>query len=138
MELTGNITGFQHLGIPVADLEKSVAFYSSLGFRIENRSELEETGGTTQIAFMVFGSFCIEFYQPAGNFDFAPKPGQIDHFAMDVRDIDSAFIYFKDAGQEILEEAPVFLPIHGKGVKYFTVLGPDGEKVEFNQMVYQQ
>jgi len=51
-------------------------------------------------------------------------------------DINRAYAEIKSAGLEILEEnAPVFLPFWEHGVKYFTVRGPDGEKVEFNQIL---
>jgi catechol 2,3-dioxygenase-like lactoylglutathione lyase family enzyme len=135
MQLIGNVTGFQHLGIPTPDIEASVRFYESIGFRIDVRSELEENSGRTHIVFMSFGFFCLELYQPAGDFNHTRLPGPINHFTMDVRDIDAAFTYFRDGGYEIIEDAPVSLPIHRGGVRYFNVLGPSGEKVEFNQLM---
>jgi lactoylglutathione lyase len=51
-------------------------------------------------------------------------------------DIEQAYQEIRTAGLEILEEpAPVFLPFWEKGVKFFTIRGPDGEKVEFNQIL---
>ncbi len=62
--------------------------------------------------------------------------GHIDHIALDVLDIDKAYAEILAAGMEVLEdEAPRFLPFWTHGVKFFTVRGPDGEKVEFNQML---
>ena len=135
MQLIGNVTGFQHLGVPTPDIEASVRFYESIGFRIDVRSQLEENGGNTRIVFRSFGSFCLELYQHAGDFDHTRLPGPINHFTMDVRDIEAAFTHFRDGGYEIIEEAPVSLPIHRGGVRYFNVLGPSGEKVEFNQLM---
>jgi catechol 2,3-dioxygenase-like lactoylglutathione lyase family enzyme len=135
MAMVGNITGFQHLGVPTPDIEASVGFYQEIGFRVDIRSELEENAGKTHIVFMSFGSFCLELYQPAGDFDHTRVPGPINHFTMDVRDIDAAFTHFRDGGYEIIEDAPVSLPIHRGGVRYFNVVGPSGEKVEFNQLM---
>ena len=107
MSLVGNITGFQHLGIPVSDLEKSIQFYEHIGFRIENRSEFKDTGGVTRVAFMELGSFCLELYQtPEGVAD-SRDDGPINHFALDVRDIDEAFEVFKKEGFSIVSS--VFL-----------------------------
>ena len=135
MSLVGNITGFQHLGIPVSDLEKSIHFYEHMGFRIENRSEFKETGGVTRVAFMELGNFCLELYQTPEGVAVSRDAGPIDHFALDVRDIDEAFQVFKEEGFSIVEDKPVFLPLRLNGVKYFMVLGPDGEKVELNQLM---
>ena len=135
MELIGNVTGFQHLGMPTPDIEASVRFYEQIGFRVDIRSEVKENGGTTLIAFMSFGSFCLELYQPAGEFDHTRAPGPINHLTMDVRDIDAAFTYFRDSGFTIVEHAPIHLKLHRRGVSYFNVLGPGGEKVEFNQLL---
>jgi lactoylglutathione lyase len=81
----------------------------------------------------------IELYQLAGaeREEIANRAdGHVDHIAFNVVDIESAFAEIKQAGFEILEpEAPVFLPFWVRGVKFFTVRGPDGEKVEFNQML---
>jgi lactoylglutathione lyase len=55
---------------------------------------------------------------------------------MDVKDVDKAYAELTAAGFKALEpEAPVFLSIWEKGTKYFTVRGPDGEKVEFSQIM---
>ena len=135
MSFVGNITGFQHLGVPVSNLEASIRFYERLGFRIEDRSELEESGGVTKVAFMEMSGFCIELYQPPEGVPATRNVGPIDHFAFDVRDIDEAFKELSEAGFSMIEEAPVALPLRAKGVKYFMVCGPDGERVEFNEIV---
>ena len=35
----------------------------------------------------------------------------------------------------MIEEAPVFLHFWKKGGKYFNILDPDGERLEFNQVM---
>jgi catechol 2,3-dioxygenase-like lactoylglutathione lyase family enzyme len=63
------------------------------------------------------------------------KSGNIDHVAFDVNDIDETFEYLKNKGFEIEENAPVFLNFWTKGCLYFNVIGPDGERLEFNQIL---
>jgi len=35
----------------------------------------------------------------------------------------------------IVEESPIFLPFRQNGCKYFNILGPDGERLGFNQIL---
>ena len=87
---------------------------------------------------MMFNDFTLEFYQllPADLEDIRMrKDGFIDHVALDVRDINQAFEELKTAGISPLEDEPVELPFWENGVKYFFVRGPDGEKIEFNQVL---
>jgi len=133
------IRGIQHLGIPVTRIDRSSLFYQRLGFTVEFSTTLQESDGNTRVAMLRTGSLTIELYEPpadmarevAGRSD-----GHIDHVALDVMDIDAALREIRSMGLPVLEEnPPVTLPFWKKGVKYFTVRGPDGEKVEFNQVL---
>lgn len=136
--LEGNIRGLQHLGLPVTDLERSKAFYSQLGFKVVMTAELPSGDDAIRVAMMAIDGLVIEMYQLVGDerAEIGRRgDGHIDHVALDVADIDRAFEEVRAAGLETLEDAPVYLPFWDKGVKYFNVRGPDGEKVEFNQML---
>jgi catechol 2,3-dioxygenase-like lactoylglutathione lyase family enzyme len=139
MYLQGNLEGIQHLGLPVTNLERSRNFYFNFGFVDVMRTNLPPREAPVHVAMLQKDGFTIELYQLAGTEreEIATrKDGHIDHFALNVLDIDKAYIELKAAGFEILEkDAPVFLPFWSHGVKYFTVRGPDGEKVEFNQIM---
>ncbi|HBL76959.1 MAG: hypothetical protein A2W90_00670 [Bacteroidetes bacterium GWF2_42_66] len=63
------------------------------------------------------------------------KDGHIDHIAFDVSNIDETFELLKNEGFTILEDSPVYLNFWEKGCKYFNVLGPDGERLEFCQIL---
>ena len=63
------------------------------------------------------------------------KDGRIDHIAFDVDDINETFDLLKNEGFSIIEEQPVFLNFWVKGCKYFYILGPDGERLEFCQIL---
>jgi catechol 2,3-dioxygenase-like lactoylglutathione lyase family enzyme len=133
-----NILGFQHLGLPVTDINRSEAFYSRLGFKTAMKTELPSDGDAVKVVMMELKGFVLELYQLTGN-ELAEvrtrADGHIDHFALNVQDIDRAFADVRASGLTALEDAPVFLPFWDKGVKYFSMRGPDGEKVEFNQII---
>lgn len=138
MYLKGNIKGLQHLGIPVSSLEKSKEFYKSLGFIEIMSTEIENEGGRIKVAFMEISGLTIELYQFDGDKLLEIKArgdGHIDHVALDVEDIDAAYSTLKDAGFNIIDDAPKFLPFFEHGVQFFTITGPDGEKVEFNHKI---
>jgi catechol 2,3-dioxygenase-like lactoylglutathione lyase family enzyme len=139
MLLQGNLQGFQHLGLPVTDLERSKAFYQNLGFDEVMRTDLPEQDGVTHVAMLRKDGFTIELYQmpeQARREIAGRRDGHVDHIALDVLDIDKAYAEITAAGLEVLEQgAPIFLPFWARGVRYFTVRGPDGEKVEFNQIL---
>lgn len=128
----------QHIGIPVTNLEKSEAFYQSLGFENVMGSTFEHPEGKGKVAMMKSGEIIIEIYQFPETVlpEIANrKDGHVDHIAFDVEDIDQTFETLKAGGYEIFEEAPVFLPFWKNGCKYFNIKGPDGERLEFNQVL---
>jgi catechol 2,3-dioxygenase-like lactoylglutathione lyase family enzyme len=133
-----NLTRIQHLGIPVADLGRSEAFYNRLGFTNVMSSTFQYEGGEGKVAMMKQGDIIIEIYQmpdAALNEIRSRKDGHIDHVAFDVEDIDMTFQLLKKEGFNIIEEAPVFLPFWLNGCKFFNITGPDGERLEFNQIL---
>jgi catechol 2,3-dioxygenase-like lactoylglutathione lyase family enzyme len=139
MLLKDNLQGFQHLGLPVTNLERSKAFYLDFGFVEVLRTDLPGPDEPVRVAMLAKDGFTIELYQLSGaeRAEIAARQdGHIDHIALNVLDIEQAYAEIQAAGLEILEaDAPVFLPFWAHGVKYFTVRGPDGEKVEFNQIL---
>ncbi len=136
--LSARITGFQHLGVPVMDLQRSKMFYLRLGFREVMATTLPTPDGEIHVAMLEVAGFVLELYQLPGTLgaEIATRGhGHIDHFALNVDDIQHVWATVKAADIAPLENAPVFLPFWEKGVYYFNILGPDGERVEFNQRV---
>jgi len=137
--LKGNLRGLQHIGLPVTNLERSKAFYSELGFVEIMRTDLPKASEAIQVAMMHHEELTLELYQlekEERQMIANRTDGHIDHIALDVMDIEQAYTEICAAGLEVLEEdAPVFLPFWDQGVKFFTIRGPDGEKVEFNQIL---
>ncbi|MCM4172300.1 VOC family protein [Arenibacter sp. TNZ] len=138
--LQGNFNGLQHLGLPVSNLKASLKFYESLGFKrvLDSHVDVPEENDTILVAMMEQKGVIIELYQVTKN-DLlelkSRKDGHVDHIAFDVADVEKAFNELKAAGFTIIEEQPIFLNFWEKGCKYFAVRGPDGEKLEFNQIL---
>lgn len=122
------VTGLQHIGIPTNDLEATVAFYGMLGFQVAFRTVNE--AAKEEVAFIRMGDVTIEAYE---NKQAALVNGALDHIALNVTDIEQVFKAAKEKGLCSLDKEIQFLPFWENGVKFFTVLGPNKEKVEFSQ-----
>lgn len=132
------INHIQHIGIPVTDLLVSAAFYQQLGFENVMASAFDYNGDKGKVAMMQQGSMIIEIYQmPERELSEirSRKNGHIDHIAFEVTDIEEAFRELTNASFKIIETAPVFLPFWKNGCRYFNITGPDGERLEFNQIL---
>lgn len=132
------INRLQHAGIPVSNLRVSEEFYSGLGFTNIMESEFILEGKSGICIMMENNGAVIELYQlPDYMIDEIKmrKDGHVDHIAFDVDDVDSTFETLKNASYIILEDKPVQLSFWKNGCKYFNILGPDGEKLEFNQIL---
>ena len=117
-------TGLQHVGIPTNDIAKTIAFYEALGFRIVHRKD----NRGEDVAFLKMGDLVLETYQ---NHKAVGISGAIDHIALNVTDVEEARRIADGLKLDVIEEGQ--LPFWENGVRYFTVRGPNGEKVEFNQ-----
>ncbi|RYY23812.1 MAG: VOC family protein [Chitinophagaceae bacterium] len=132
------INRLQHIGIPVTDLEISQSFYARLGFTDAMSSTFLHEGREGKVSMMKRRDIIIELYQmpePALSEIRTRKSGRIDHIAFDVDDIDETFQLLKKEGFIIPEIEPVFLNFWSKGCKYFYIIGPDGERLEFCQIL---
>ncbi len=128
MKISQIVTKIQHIGIPTNDIEKTVTFYESLGF--ENLYTTVNKEANEKVSFLQLANMLLELYQ---NGHAMNKTGAIDHIALDVTDINAAFEIAQANGYHLLDDSIQFLPFWKNGVKFFTILGPNGEKVEFNQ-----
>ena len=120
--------GLQHVGIPTADLQKTLAFYESLGFEKAYLAGRVEDGRA--VAFYRLGDLTLEIY---GNGPAAGVSGAIDHIALDVSDIEAAYALVQGLGYPVVSQGIESMNVWENGVRYFTILGPNQERVEFNQ-----
>ncbi len=125
MNIKGFTTGVQHIGIPTNDINKTIEFYHALGFD----TALRTVNGTEEVAFLQLHNLMIETYQ---NHQAKMEYGAIDHIAIDVKNIEDLFDTIKEAGTfTMLDNQVNSLPFWENGVKFFTIEGPNKEKIEF-------
>ncbi len=132
------INRLQHIGLPITDIEISQAFYERLGFQNVMQSTFMHEGKPGKVSMMKREDVIIELYQ-------MPEPelskvrqrqdGRIDHIAFDVDDIEETFALLTKEGFRVVEESPVYLNFWEKGCKYLYIIGPDGERLEFCQIL---
>lgn len=117
-------TGLQHIGLPTNDMEKTLEFYTALGFEVAYQTMLNGE----PVAFLKLGDLVIETYQ---NGKAVGASGAVDHIAINVTNVIEARRIADSMNLNVIEEGE--LPFWVNGVKYFTILGPNQEKLEFNQ-----
>ena len=117
-------TGLQHIGLPTNDLKKTMDFYAALGFEVAYQT----VNNGEPVAFLKLGDLMFETYE---NGRAVGITGAIDHVAINVTDVEEARRLADELKLNVIEEGQ--LPFWSNGVKYFTILGPNQEKIEFNQ-----
>lgn len=116
----------QHIGLPTDDMEKTVAFYQSIGFEILH----ERLDNGKPLKFLGLGNVVMETYMAKNGA--ANKPGAIHHLAFNCTDIVGCVKMLQDQHYQIIE-GPNYLPFWDHGVEYVSILGPNAEVLEFNQ-----
>lgn len=126
MSIKNMALGWQHIGIPVKDMEESIKFYAAIGFE----NVYATMNGKEKVTFMRMGNMTVELYT---NEDIALRAGAIDHICINVSDIDAAFQTIKNGTFKLLDDGVNYLPFWENGVRFFTLEGPNMEKIEFSQ-----
>lgn len=121
-------TGVQHIGIPTKDMEATQLFYEKLGFE----AAFETINDGSKVKFFKLGNLVMEAYESE---EVAMKVGAIDHVAIDVKDIEQTYQEICSLGLNTLQDEIHFLPFWDNGVKFFTIKGPNEEKIEFGQFL---
>lgn len=128
MDLKNYSTGIQHIGIPTNDIEKTIAFYKELGFETALQTINKEAD--EKVAFLKLKTLVIETYEnKAAKFE----SGAIDHVAIDVNDVEEVYQYISEKKLNTTNDTIHFLPFWKNGVRFFTIEGPNMEKIEFSQ-----
>lgn len=130
MKLANLTAGLQHVGIPTQDINRTITFYTGLGFEIALKTHNE--AASEDVCFLRLKNLYVETWQTKAA---VGKPGAIDHISLDVTDIEDAFQQVSAGGYHMLDAEIQFLPFWQNGVRFFTILGPNGEKLEFSQML---
>lgn len=129
MNITSYAVGTTHLGMPTTCYDKTVEFYKGLGFT-EKFFLVCDDGG--RIIFLKLKELMIEIYESSSSPGVA---GAVDHIAIDVNDIEAVFEQINAEGYVLLDDHICSMPFWANGEKYFTIQGPNGEKIEFVQIL---
>lgn len=128
--LSGYFDDLAHVGIPTDDLENSIQFWQSLGFKEIGRFTMEDQ--KHEVTFMRADHLIIEIWNsdPAVH-----QTGAINHISLNVSDADEAFKAAKLNGYKIKENEVQHLDYWQNGIKYFNIIGPNDEIIEFCEIV---
>ena len=121
-------TGIQHVGIPTKDMDATKKFYEDLGFE----AAFETVNDEARVCFLKMYNLVMEVYESE---DAAGKIGAIEHVAIDVTDIEQVYKEICDKNLNTLQDEIHFLPFWDNGVRFFTIKGPNEEKIEFSQFL---
>ena len=120
--------GIQHIGLPTTDVQKTIDFYSGLGFKTAGRF----TPNGRDFAFVQLGSLLIEIIPTA---EPAMCNGAVDHFCLDVKDIETVYRRLSEAGYHMLSDGIQDIDFWEHGARYFFIRGPNNEKIEFCEVL---
>lgn len=121
-------TGIQHVEIPTKDMDATKKFYEDLGFE----AAFETVNDEARVCFLKMYNLVMEVYESE---DAAGKIGAIEHVAIDVTDIEQVYKEICDKNMNTLQDEIHFLPFWDNGVRFFTIKGPNEEKIEFSQFL---
>ena len=129
MSIRDTVTGVQHVGIPTTDLEGTIAYYERLGFECLGIYP----NGEDRCTFLRLNNLTLEVWT------MNPTPmenGAINHFALDSTDIEASFAEAQKLGLNFVEGSIQHIDTFwSNGIRYFNVLGPNHEVIEFCQIM---
>ena len=123
-----------HIGIACTDVEKDAAWYmDTLGFTLKGRFR---SAGRKYYTYFVENPFGT-VYEIFQRDDLDEKvQGKIDHIAYVSNDIEADYKFCVDAGYEICTNGIEDIPDRWeKGCRYFKIVSPTGEQIEFSQVL---
>lgn len=120
-------TGIQHVGIPAKEIEATKAFYEKLGFAVI----FETVKEGAKVIFFKLHNLVIETYEA----DTKMAAGAIDHIAVNVTDVEQVYKEICAMELNTLQDELHFLPFWENGVRFFTIQGPNKERIEFSQFL---
>lgn len=120
-----------HIGLPVNDLEASIKWYQEvLGFELIGAFE---TPDGVQARFLKGNDVVYEIYRPLED---VSAPGKVDHICFESKDIEADYAYCAAQGYKFEEEGIQKIDTFwNKGVRYFKIMSPCGEPIEFCQIL---
>jgi catechol 2,3-dioxygenase-like lactoylglutathione lyase family enzyme len=139
--------GLAHICIYTADIESSIRFYQdNLNFRvdyrtIQNPDFVPDGFYPLKYALLHQENCIVELLEPSSTAGIGKETsGAIDHFALEVKNIDDVYETLKSRGVRFEEEVGTFETLFGgyrayKGFKSVFALGPSGERIELFEYI---
>lgn len=128
VNVTAYSDGLQHIGLPTAEVQKTIDFYQGLGFTLATRHDINGR----DFAFMKLGNLLIEVIP---NDKPTMRAGAVDHICLNVTKIEELYKKIKDAGYKMIDQNIVDIAFWEKGARYFFIEGPNKERIEFCEIV---
>ena len=128
------LKSFEHIGMTVSDMDKTVAFYCGLlGLRLHLRKTMPDG---TQVAFLDAGGGMLEIFAPANGAsraaDVPPGTAGVLHLTFLFENVDETFALLEQAGVEVKERPRP--AVHSEVLHRIAFLrDPDGIIVELAQ-----
>jgi len=119
-----------HIGIPTTDMDSTIDFYTKLGGEIIFEKVDEDDGNPCRVTHIRFSDLIIELYEREKNLG---ESGAIDHIAFQVNDIEGAFRWAQNMKFTFFDEKILKSSYWKGGMRWFILIGCNGEKIEFAQ-----
>lgn len=120
-----------HIAIYTTDLERSIAFYETLGGSCTMRGQVQKPTGVNQLAMVSLTNFEIELIQPGDGTIVPSASGVIPHFAIEVENLPLVVNAMRAIGVgEFCTEEPNVMPELFGGLQNIFFRGPSGEIIE--------
>ena len=121
------------LGLAACGTEKPVETQAPTQAQTGNDPVATEAPADEPIKFIKNGDIVYEIYTPLGG---EPNPGKIDHICFVSEDIEADYRYCVEQGYPMCTNGIQDLPtVWEKGVRYFKLISPSGEPIEFCQVL---
>ena len=123
-----------HVGIPTRDMDATIRFYTDLGAEIYFQKMDQEAGEPIRVVIFDFYGIKVEAYERRVT---AGQPGAIDHIAFQVTGIEELYRKVRESGYTLMKDCAgnvqptTYWP---QDIRWFIVIGPNGEKVEFSEI----
>lgn len=129
MSIRDTVTGVQHVGIPTTDLEGTIAYYERLGFECLGIYP----NGEDRCTFLRLNNLTLEVW----TMDPTPmKTVPSTTSALDSTDIEASFAERRSSAWNFAEGSIQHIDTFwSNGIRYFNVLGPNHEVIEFCQIM---
>ena len=123
------ILGLKHIAIYTKDIEATKRFYmDKLGFTMTWEGFVEVKSGITHACTMQLGTCILELVLPPVLDNVHSVAGPIQHFALQVDDLEKTVCELEKKGIEIKEEME-FITYEG-GILHAFIYGPSNERIE--------